>query len=176
MRRPLVIYNSATAPFWISLYMRKIWFSFYQCIHYMFPIPKFNWWICSLTQKRRHLVLFWNFFHLPQCVWQTLLCGKILRFLYTVVGSGKAPDCVPVHTRALSACLRAESPRAGTARQVIRATPPHPRLSATVCYLGLDCTKWMFFSRSSAELFADDRRPFKEPIKWFFRLCFCNIV
>jgi hypothetical protein len=30
MRRPLVIYDIATAPFWISLYiyMRKIWFSF----------------------------------------------------------------------------------------------------------------------------------------------------
>ncbi len=28
MRRPLVIYDFATAPFCISLYMRKIWFSF----------------------------------------------------------------------------------------------------------------------------------------------------
>ncbi len=28
MRRPLVIYDFATAPLWISLYMRKIWFSF----------------------------------------------------------------------------------------------------------------------------------------------------
>ncbi len=28
MRRPLVIYDLATAPLWISLYMRKIWFSF----------------------------------------------------------------------------------------------------------------------------------------------------
>ncbi len=28
MRRPLVICDFATAPFWISLYMRKIWFSF----------------------------------------------------------------------------------------------------------------------------------------------------
>ena len=26
MRRPLVIYDFATAPLWISLYMRKIWF------------------------------------------------------------------------------------------------------------------------------------------------------
>ncbi len=32
MRRPLLIYDFATAPLWISLYMRKIWFSFYQCI------------------------------------------------------------------------------------------------------------------------------------------------
>jgi hypothetical protein len=30
MRRPLVIYDFATTPFWISLY-RKILFSFYQC-------------------------------------------------------------------------------------------------------------------------------------------------
>ncbi len=28
MRRSLVIYDFATAPFWISLYMRKIWFLF----------------------------------------------------------------------------------------------------------------------------------------------------
>jgi hypothetical protein len=26
-----LIYDFATAPFWISLYMRKILFSFYQC-------------------------------------------------------------------------------------------------------------------------------------------------
>ncbi len=33
MRRPLVIYDFATAPFWISLYVWKILFSFfYQCI------------------------------------------------------------------------------------------------------------------------------------------------
>ncbi len=31
MRRSLVIYEFATAPFWISLYMRKICFLFYQC-------------------------------------------------------------------------------------------------------------------------------------------------
>ncbi len=28
VRRPLVIYDFATAPFWISLYMGKFWFSF----------------------------------------------------------------------------------------------------------------------------------------------------
>ncbi len=28
MRRPLVIYDFATVPLWISLYMRKIWFTF----------------------------------------------------------------------------------------------------------------------------------------------------
>jgi hypothetical protein len=27
-RRPLFIYDFATAPYWISLFMRKIWFSF----------------------------------------------------------------------------------------------------------------------------------------------------
>jgi hypothetical protein len=32
MRRPLVIYDFATAPFWISFYMRKFDFLFYQCI------------------------------------------------------------------------------------------------------------------------------------------------
>jgi hypothetical protein len=31
MRRPLVIYDFATAPLKISLYMRKIYFLFYQC-------------------------------------------------------------------------------------------------------------------------------------------------
>jgi hypothetical protein len=30
MRRPLVIYDFAAAPFWIFLYMRKI--SFFQCV------------------------------------------------------------------------------------------------------------------------------------------------
>ncbi len=35
MRRPLVIDDFATALFWISLFMRNIWFFFYQCtIHY----------------------------------------------------------------------------------------------------------------------------------------------
>jgi hypothetical protein len=28
LRRPLVIYDFAIAPFWISLYMRKVLFSF----------------------------------------------------------------------------------------------------------------------------------------------------
>ncbi len=29
IRKPFLIYDIATAPFWISLYMRKIWFSFF---------------------------------------------------------------------------------------------------------------------------------------------------
>jgi hypothetical protein len=29
MRRPLVIFGFATAPYWISLYMRNIFFSFF---------------------------------------------------------------------------------------------------------------------------------------------------
>ncbi len=33
IRKPfLLIYDFATAPLWISFYMMKIWFSFYQCI------------------------------------------------------------------------------------------------------------------------------------------------
>ncbi len=32
MRRPLVIYDVATAPFWIFLYMRKISFSFFTSV------------------------------------------------------------------------------------------------------------------------------------------------
>ncbi len=31
IRKPFLIYDCATAPLWISLYMRKIWLSFYQC-------------------------------------------------------------------------------------------------------------------------------------------------
>jgi hypothetical protein len=39
MRRPLVIYDFATAPFWFSSYMRKIWFSFLsvQRTHFLHP-------------------------------------------------------------------------------------------------------------------------------------------
>ncbi len=52
-RRPLVIYDFATAPFWISSYMRKIWFSFlsvynvHKCANYVcfifcsYPCPCF---------------------------------------------------------------------------------------------------------------------------------------
>ncbi len=45
MRRPLVIYDFATAPLWISLYMKKIWFLFYQCSKYKKtrnPFEKYN--------------------------------------------------------------------------------------------------------------------------------------
>ncbi len=31
VRRPLVIYDFAPDPCWISLHMRKIFFSFYEC-------------------------------------------------------------------------------------------------------------------------------------------------
>ncbi len=34
MRRPLVIYDFATAPFWISIYLRKILFSFLSVYYY----------------------------------------------------------------------------------------------------------------------------------------------
>ncbi len=36
MRRPLVIYDFATAPFWISLYRRKIVFSFFIRVYILF--------------------------------------------------------------------------------------------------------------------------------------------
>ncbi len=34
IRKPFLIYDFATAPLWISLYVRKILFHFYQCIYY----------------------------------------------------------------------------------------------------------------------------------------------
>ncbi len=45
MRRPLVIYDFATAPFWISLYMRKIWFSF---LFFLLPKPAHKFIYCSI--------------------------------------------------------------------------------------------------------------------------------
>ncbi len=32
IRKPFLIYGFATAPIWISLYMRKIHFLFYKCV------------------------------------------------------------------------------------------------------------------------------------------------
>ena len=34
IRKPFLKYDYATDPIWISLYMRKIFFSFYQCGYY----------------------------------------------------------------------------------------------------------------------------------------------
>ncbi len=45
MRRPLVIYDFATALFWISLNMRKMLFSFYQCI--LLPPSSLHVFHCS---------------------------------------------------------------------------------------------------------------------------------
>ncbi len=45
MRRPLVIYDFATATFWISLYMRKSWFSFLSVQrrqHISLPLNQFR--------------------------------------------------------------------------------------------------------------------------------------
>ncbi len=39
MRRPLVMYDFATAPLWISLHMRKVWFSFLS-VYLNLPPPK----------------------------------------------------------------------------------------------------------------------------------------
>jgi hypothetical protein len=106
----------------------KFYFIFYQCIHNMFPILKFNWRICYFHTKKKKTLCFLETFFTCLSVWVAdppVWENIKISLQYTVVGSGKAPDCVPVHTRALSACLRAESPRAGTARQVIRH-PPHP--------------------------------------------------
>ncbi len=41
MRNPLVIYDFVTAPLWISLYMRKIWFSFFSV---------YSWKICPVAK------------------------------------------------------------------------------------------------------------------------------
>ncbi len=32
IRKPFLIYDFATAPLWMKIYMKKIWFSFYQCV------------------------------------------------------------------------------------------------------------------------------------------------
>ena len=53
MRRPLVIYDFATAPFWISLYMRKFYFLFYQCNTWMTEI---SWW-CAHQWRDTRLLL-----------------------------------------------------------------------------------------------------------------------
>jgi len=54
MRRPLVIYDFATAPFWISLYMRKIWFSFLSVWMIMISCLEKNYILvlqCSVMEK-----------------------------------------------------------------------------------------------------------------------------
>jgi hypothetical protein len=47
IRKPFLIYDFATAPFWISLYMRKIRFSFLS-VHHTFRAKRaqspFLWW------------------------------------------------------------------------------------------------------------------------------------
>ncbi len=60
MRRPLVIYDFATAPFWISLYMRKIWFLFYQCSLNPKALVPLNHWhkpVRKLTSNYQYLAL-----------------------------------------------------------------------------------------------------------------------
>jgi hypothetical protein len=153
--------------------MRKIYFIFYQCIQYMFSIPLFNGRILFFNTKKETPCVFLKLFSLASvCEWQTPLCGKILRFLYTVVGSGKAPDCVPVHTRALSAAC-VPSRRAPVLRAKLYATPSsHPASRLLSVIWDLIAQNGCFFSTSSTELFADDRRPFKEPIKLFLALVF----
>ncbi len=45
VRRPLVIYDFATAPFSISLYMRKIWFSFLSVHGFPSPYANLSSWL-----------------------------------------------------------------------------------------------------------------------------------
>jgi hypothetical protein len=42
-RKPFLIYDFATAPLWIFLYMRKIWFFFFLSVHAPAPAPLEQW-------------------------------------------------------------------------------------------------------------------------------------
>ncbi len=50
MRRPLVKYDFATAPFWISVYMRKIWFSF---------LSVYDWEVAAARLQKKLFQLLW---------------------------------------------------------------------------------------------------------------------
>jgi hypothetical protein len=67
IRKPFRIYDFATAPFWISLYMRKILFSFYQCASYQLVVfmqsflqamqaASFCWDLCNYLTDRTSFV------------------------------------------------------------------------------------------------------------------------
>ena len=59
MRRPLDIYDFATAPFWISLYMRKIFFFFLSVWQHCSPPP--------LSANEKHFPLLgWSIFKKSQ--------------------------------------------------------------------------------------------------------------
>ncbi len=61
IRRPLVIYDFATAPLWISLYMRKLWFSFFISVHTHKWIPvswacyQFSILFCNLLESSSYV-------------------------------------------------------------------------------------------------------------------------
>ena len=70
IRKPFLIYDFATAPLWISLYMRKIWFTFLsvhpQCLFSLLAkltalMKKCGWWFFNMLWTI--LALLW---HLPQ--------------------------------------------------------------------------------------------------------------
>ncbi len=52
MRRPLVTYDFVTAPFWISLYIRKFNFLFYQC-RVQIPLQSYIFLSSSLSSPPR---------------------------------------------------------------------------------------------------------------------------
>jgi hypothetical protein len=63
VRRPFVIYDFGTDPFWIFLYMRKIFLSFYPCIYALLMIC--NKWIpnskmAGLSSISDHLLYLWG--------------------------------------------------------------------------------------------------------------------
>jgi hypothetical protein len=67
MRRPLVIYDFAIASFWISLYMMKVLFSFYQCTYPLASMflsallysDKLSIEFCRRSMERRSSIRFW---------------------------------------------------------------------------------------------------------------------
>ncbi len=62
MRRPLVIYDFATAPFWLSLYMTKNLFSFLSVfISTRGQIPLRDWQIMYIC-KKLETFSFWNMY------------------------------------------------------------------------------------------------------------------
>ncbi len=104
IRKPFPIYDFATAPLWISLYMRKIWFFFFISIlwifwwkqffvasdfsnirHYRFNLPRFDFFILlhtSTTQffsyKKFKKTKVWECYHIvsPSSFHNHLLWGK----------------------------------------------------------------------------------------------------
>ncbi len=60
VRRPLVIYDFASDPFWISLYMRKILFLFYQCTRIFSTTAFSDAWVHLVWLFQSIYFRFWN--------------------------------------------------------------------------------------------------------------------